>query len=101
MAKEPGRRYQTAREIADDLRRWQRGEPIQARPVGRLERGWRWCRRKPLVAGLALAFVLVMIGGVAGISWKWAEAVQEAGGRNGNATAPCAIPPGARPWIRT
>ncbi len=77
MAKEPGRRYQTARELADDLGRWQRGEPIQARPVGRLERGWRWCRRRPLVASLALALVLVVTGGVAGISWKWAEAVSE------------------------
>ncbi len=77
MAKEPGRRYQTARELADDLRRWQRGESIQARPVGRLERGWRSCRRRPLVASLALALVFVVAGGVAGISWKWAEAVSE------------------------
>ena len=77
MAKEPGRRYQTAREIADDLRRWQRGEPIQARPVGRVERGWRWCRRRPLVAALAIALLLAMSGGLAGISWKWAEAVSE------------------------
>ena len=77
MAKEPGRRYQTSREIADDLRRWQRGEPIEARPVGRLERGWRACRRRPLVAGLTLAFLLAMTGGLAGISWKWAEAVSE------------------------
>jgi eukaryotic-like serine/threonine-protein kinase len=77
MAKEPGRRYQSARKLRDDLGRWQLGEPIRARPVSRLERGWRWARRRPVVAGLALALVLVGTGGVAGISWKWRDAVHE------------------------
>jgi hypothetical protein len=44
------------------LRRFQAKEPISARPVGRLERGWGWCRRKPALAtslaGVALALVL-------------------------------------------
>ena len=77
IAKEPGQRYQTARDVADDLHRWLRDEPIQARPAGPIERGWHWCRRRPLVVGLALALLLVVVGGVAGISWKWAEAVSE------------------------
>ena len=77
MAKEPSKRYQTALEIADDLRRWQRGLAIHARPISRLERGWRWCKCRPLVAALAPALVLVVCGGVSGISWKWAEAVSE------------------------
>jgi tetratricopeptide (TPR) repeat protein len=66
MAKEPGRRYQTAQELCDDLRRWKVGEPILARPVGKLERGWRWCRRNPRMAilgGTVLAlFVIIAMG---------------------------------------
>ncbi len=47
MAKEPSRRYATSRELAEDSHRWIRDEPIQARPVGRIERSWRWMRRNP------------------------------------------------------
>jgi hypothetical protein len=51
MAKEPNRRYATARDLADDLRRFQNGEPIQARRVGRIEKARPWSRRIPAVAG--------------------------------------------------
>jgi hypothetical protein len=58
MAKPPGRRYQSAAELADDLRRFLRGEAIAARPMGHAERLWRWCRRYPLAASLLVAVSL-------------------------------------------
>lgn len=58
MAKSPGRRYATADELAADLRRWLRGEPILARPSGPAQRLWRWCRRNPVPASLLAAVTL-------------------------------------------
>src|SRR5439155_11300144 len=55
MAKVPARRYATAQELADDLARYLRGEPIQARPIGRTERLAGSCRRNPVAAALLLA----------------------------------------------
>ncbi len=64
MAKEPGRRFQTAQEFDNDLQRYLRGEPITARPVGRGERTWRWCRRNPVIASLSTCIVLVLCAGI-------------------------------------
>jgi WD40 repeat protein len=61
MAKEPDRRYQTARHMADDLRHWLNGEPIQARPVGAWERAWVWARRRPAVAALLLISTVAVL----------------------------------------
>src|SRR5262249_42015898 len=58
--REPGRRYQTAADLAADLQRFIDDEPIQARRASVPERCWRWCKRSPVVAGLAAAvFVLL------------------------------------------
>jgi tetratricopeptide (TPR) repeat protein len=65
LEKEPSRRYATAEAMALDLERFSKGEPILARPVGRAERVGRWCRRRPAVAGLSAAVVLVATCGIA------------------------------------
>jgi tetratricopeptide (TPR) repeat protein len=65
LEKEPSRRYQTAQDLGDELRRILSGEPIQARPIARTERTWRWCRRNPAVATLAGAVTTLMIAAVA------------------------------------
>ena len=68
MAKSASRRYQTAQELADDLRRYLEDEPIYARPIGYSERLRRWCRRYPLAASLLLA---VTLGSIVGFWHLW------------------------------
>ncbi len=66
LAKEPGRRYPTAGELAADLQRYLSGVPILARPVGRAERLWRWSKRNPRVAGLSGVIILLLVSGAIG-----------------------------------
>jgi WD40 repeat protein len=63
LSKSPARRYVSAAALADDLRRFLEGQPIQARPVGRLERLWRWCRRNSVVAGLLTTVAVCLVLG--------------------------------------
>ncbi|HEV3446461.1 MAG TPA: serine/threonine-protein kinase [Gemmataceae bacterium] len=67
LEKDPKKRLVSAAEVADELERYLEGRPIRTRPVGPAEQLWRWCRRKPVLAGLgaAVAMLLVVIGIVA------------------------------------
>jgi serine/threonine protein kinase len=74
LAKDPERRYPTAAALAEDLQRFLHGEPIQARRAGTAERFLRWCRRRPLVAGLAAALLLSVTAGFALVAREWQRA---------------------------
>lgn len=50
LQKEPANRYQSCKELGEDLRRFVNGEPILARPISHWERLTRWCRRNPKIA---------------------------------------------------
>jgi len=65
LRKEPEGRYASAEGLAEDLRRWQIGEPIAARPAGSLERVVKWVRRRPTMAALvgACLVALLALGG--------------------------------------
>lgn len=65
LEKDPSRRYGTAQELAQDLERYLAGEPVKARPVGEVERLWRWCRRNSLVASLLAAVAAALVLGSA------------------------------------
>ncbi|MFH1920195.1 MAG: protein kinase [Planctomycetota bacterium] len=61
LQKEPSRRYHSAEALADDLRRYLDGRPIQARPLGVFGRSVRWCRRNPIVAALLTSTVTCLL----------------------------------------
>src|SRR5204862_7082325 len=79
LQKEPRKRYASAGELADDVRRVLGCEPIRARPVGRAERLGRWCRRIPTVASLAAAVVLALALGTTVSYLKYLDAEQQKG----------------------
>jgi eukaryotic-like serine/threonine-protein kinase len=65
LDKEPNRRYASASDLADDLRRFLEGRPIQARPTSPWQRLWKWARRRPAAATLIAASVLALLSAVA------------------------------------
>ncbi len=69
LEKSPRRRYATAEHVGDDLRRFLAGEPIVARPVGPMERSWRWCRRHPSPTAIGALLATIAVGSSAGAFW--------------------------------
>lgn len=65
LQKDPQRRYESAEALADDLQRFREGKPIVARPIGRVERIWRWCVNNPQVAALSGLVALLTAATVA------------------------------------
>src|SRR6185369_11683034 len=70
LQKDPGRRYPSAAALADDLERFLKSQPILARPVGAVERAFKWMKRYPAIA----AFVAAILMGSLGIGWQWYRA---------------------------
>lgn len=90
LAKEPRQRYASAGEMADDLRRWMRGEPIAARRAGLATRLWAWSRRRPALASLSGALVLTLLGSTVWLAWTHTHlniALREAGESRARADA--------------
>ena len=82
LEKDPARRYPSAAELAAELRRFCAGEPIWARPVGKVGRGVKWARRRPLTAGLTILsaastvlLIIVLAAGLIIISRKQGDTI--------------------------
>ena len=78
LEKDPARRFETAEEFAKELRRYLNGEPIEARPIGRLARAARWAKRNQVVAGLSAAVVISLVVGLASSTYFGVRQFNEA-----------------------
>ncbi len=78
LEKDPARRPTSAGELADELDRWLRGEPIQSRPVTPLERAGKWVRRNKKISFLSASLLLALITGAvfSTVFWRRAEAAR-------------------------
>lgn len=59
LEKEPSDRYASAKQLADELQRHLDGEPIHARPVGMMQKTWKWSKRHPRWAGAVIGFIVL------------------------------------------
>ena len=81
LEKVPPKRYQSAKGISEELRRFLTGEPIRARAITRVTRAWRWCKRSPVVASLVAGVAISLIAGMA-VSMYFAIAADAEAKRN-------------------
>ncbi len=70
LEREPSRRYASAADLAEDLRRFLAGEPILARPPSTRERLVKWARRRPSEAALVGLGLMVMVGVLSATAWS-------------------------------
>lgn len=77
LSKEASERYASCGDLSEDLERWLEGEPISARPLSRIQRFARWCKKEPVVASLTAGVFLVFAVGLAATSWQWSRAETE------------------------
>ncbi|MGH9866861.1 MAG: tetratricopeptide repeat protein [Candidatus Polarisedimenticolia bacterium] len=77
LRKEPGRRYASAEALAEEVRRCQSGQPVQARPDSVVYRMGKFVRRHKVGVGAASAAALSLLAGLIGVSWQAAEAARE------------------------
>src|SRR5262249_39056820 len=75
----PQRRYQSTWQLAEDLARFGRGQPVSARPLSPVTRLTRWCRRYPWTAALLGVLAVVLVASFRLVPWKWREADPQRG----------------------
>lgn len=77
LQKDPARRYSSASLLCRDLQAYLSNQPISVRPISRMEKAWRWCKRNPAVAGLSVSlFAILTAATVLALSlafWAWTE----------------------------
>lgn len=76
LEKSKRRRYDTAADLADDLRRWQQKLPIKARPLGPIARTVRWSQRNPALATAVGLIIIVTLAGFTGVTTLWLKNAQ-------------------------
>ncbi|MGF1583391.1 MAG: WD40 repeat domain-containing serine/threonine protein kinase, partial [Gemmataceae bacterium] len=79
LQKNPAKRYPSAEALADDLRRYINDEPIEARPVGQVERAVKWVKRNKSLAGALVGVALVLVLGVVISMWQAIRATRAEG----------------------
>jgi serine/threonine protein kinase/tetratricopeptide (TPR) repeat protein len=69
LHKDPRKRYASALDLAEDLRRFREGRPVQARPVGPMGRLGKWARRHPSLAALVVVSIAAVLSLLVGSGW--------------------------------
>jgi serine/threonine protein kinase len=87
LQKESHQRYATALDLAADLKRFLRGRPIQARPIGLWERGLRWTRHRPTATALLGVMVALVVLSCGLVGWQWQRAETALGEASARAQA--------------